>query len=898
MPTVPTVQGRQVESRGVQTGGFQTVAQPNISDALVNVGSQALDVFGQAKQQADLALTQDATQRLYAVGSGLMDDPKEGLMTLQGKNAIGQAPGYIQKFDNEMQTIAGTLPESARNVFLKHAQQQRVQFATQAERHELGQRRQYESGQQDGYLSLQAQQAISNPQLFNQSALNARASIMAYGQAHGQSPEEIESNWVQWREQAANRASESWYTPMYQQLLGPNGRIEVSDTPSESQLFSAMIWQESGGNQYGKDGSPLVSPKGAVGVAQVMESTGPEAASLADMEWDRDKWLNDPHYNAKLGQAYFGAQMKKYDNNPVLAVAAYNAGPGAVDGWIKKIGDPRTGAVSNEQFAAAIPYEETRNYVAKVTGGALAIPGQATMENLINQPFWNAMSPQNKSAMMSKVAGMYDMQAAAGRVALQSQMLDDMVTLEAGGSVNPVTPQKWAAVMPLQASPAERMQLEKTYQQYQQAMSLQPVYQTIVKGNYQQGLAAVQSIQPQQGETNSKYKSELYASALSKLQQVHDARESDPGTWLQQHSPVVQSAFLEYQNNQVTGEYLASRIQAEKDRLGIRSKSVLPASVVEGISAKIDNSNMNFSDLKGIIAGFGRYGDSVVAQLQPKTKAAVRVATAINDPNAADTMFTIRNVKTEELKKNAGEQAKGVDAAWNSLISAASPTFSLQRQGGAETLADINEQGKRLAYYYMASGEDAQAATEKAYKKMIGDHYTVTDTWRMPNSLGLKENNVTDGLSNIVNSLKVDDIGSRSMFYIPSMTPEQNAANNLAQIQNSAEWVTDENEQGVYLTVNGTPILDQHGAPIHVSFADASKSGIAKPSTTGAVLNWMGEKRKVTPPSEFYTPNVNATMSDAFRVIQGQDGMNLQPQKEPDTSRNVLRDALNTRGGQ
>ncbi|WP_256682552.1 transglycosylase SLT domain-containing protein [Klebsiella grimontii] len=773
-----------------------------------------------------------------------------------------------------------------------------MQFATQAERHELGQRRQYESGQQDGYLSLQAQQAISNPQLFNQSALNARASIMAYGQAHGQSPEEIESNWVQWREQAANRASESWYTPMYQQLLGPNGRIEVSDTPSESQLFSAMIWQESGGNQYGKDGAPLVSPKGAVGVAQVMEDTGPEAARLAGVPWDRDKWLNDPRYNAKLGQAYFGAQMKRYDNNPVLAVAAYNAGPGSVDSWIKQFGDPRTGAVSNEQFAAAIPYDETRNYVAKVTGSAPAIPGAATMENLINQPFWDAMSPQNKSAMMSKVAGMYDMQAAAGRVSLQSRMQDDMAKLEAGQSVNPISEREWLAVMPLQASPAERMQLEKTYQQYQQAMSLQPVYQTIVKGNYQQGLAAVQSIQPKQDETDSKYKSELYASAVSKLQQVHDAREADPGTWLQQYSPVVQSAFQQYQNSQVTGEYLASRIQAEKERLGIRSKSVLPASIVDGISAKVDSGNMNFSDLKGIISGFGRYGDSVVAQLQPKTKAAVRVATAINDPNAADTMFTIRNVKTEELKKNAGEQAKGVDAAWNSLISAASPTFSLQRQGGAETLADINEQGKRLAYYYMASGEDAQAATEKAYKKMIGDHYTVTDTWRMPNNLGLKENNVTDGLSNIVNSLKIDDIGSRSMFYIPTMTPEQNAANNLAQIQNSAEWVTDENEQGVYLTVNGTPILDQHGAPIHVSFADASKSGIAKPSTTGAVLNWMGEKRKVTPPSEFYTPNVNATMSDAFRVLRGQDATSPLPQKETDNPSNTLRDALNTRGGQ
>ncbi|MDH8517288.1 hypothetical protein QIH19_28025, partial [Klebsiella pneumoniae] len=75
-------------------------------------------------------------------------------------------------------------------------------------------------------LSLQAQQAISNPQLFNQSALNARASIMAYGQAHGQSPEEIESNWVQWREQAGKQATDAIYTALYQRKMGPDGRIE------------------------------------------------------------------------------------------------------------------------------------------------------------------------------------------------------------------------------------------------------------------------------------------------------------------------------------------------------------------------------------------------------------------------------------------------------------------------------------------------------------------------------------------------------------------------------------------------------------------------------------------------------------------------------------------------
>jgi hypothetical protein len=36
--------------------------------------------------------------------------------------------------------------------------------------------------------------------------MNAYRSIIAYGEAHGQSPQEVEGNWIKWREQAANRA--------------------------------------------------------------------------------------------------------------------------------------------------------------------------------------------------------------------------------------------------------------------------------------------------------------------------------------------------------------------------------------------------------------------------------------------------------------------------------------------------------------------------------------------------------------------------------------------------------------------------------------------------------------------------------------------------------------------
>jgi len=846
MPTVPTVAGRQVESRGFQSPGMQAFDQPNIGDAIAQVAPKAIDVFGQAKQQADLALTQDATQKLYAVGSGLMDDPNEGLLSRQGKNAIGQAPGYIQKFDNEVQSIAGSLPESARNVFLKQAQQQRMQFATQAERYELGQRRQYETGQQNGYLSLQAQQAISNPDLFNQASLNARASIMAFGQAHGQSPEEIEANWGQWREQAANRASESWYTPTYQQMMGPNGKIEVTDTPSASQLFSAMIWQESGGNQFGKDGTPLVSLKGAVGVAQVMEDTGPEAARLAGLPWDRDQWLNDPRYNAKLGQAYFGAQMQKYDNNPVLAVAAYNAGPGAVDGWIKQIGDPRSGEITNAQFAAAIPYEETRNYVAKITGSAGAIPGSATMENLIAQPFWNAMSPDKKSQMMSKVAGLYDMQAAAGRVAIQSRMQDDLAKLEAGQPVNPISAREWAAVMPLQAAPAERLQMEKTYQQYQQAMTLQPVYQTIVQGSAQQGIAAVQAMMPKEADPDFKYKAELYSSAQAKLNQVQKAREADPGNWLQVNSPVVKSAFDEYQNNQQSGEYLVSRIQAEKDRLGINSKKVLPDTMIDNLLRRIDNTQeSSVTAIQTVAQSFGKYSEQVMQQVQKNAYPALQVIMATENPRAANALWQNRSVKTSDLRGSFEKtDADSADSSWNDKAKDFASTMVVQ-PGGTAVWNNFNEQGKRLTYINMQRGMSASDAAKQAYQDILGEQYQTSGTWRLPNRAGVDLRDVNDGAGKYLEALTADQI--MPLVGDPRLPEDVNRQQSLSRIKDSAQWVTNSNETGLTLMLNGLIVNGADGRPVSVSFQDLSKLGAANRSTWNSLLKFTDTPVKYTP---------------------------------------------------
>lgn len=128
---------------------------------------------------------------------------------------------------------------------------------------------------------------------------------------------------------------------------------------SPDDIFSRMIGAESNGNQFAADGSPLTSPAGAIGIAQVMPGTAPEAAALAGVPFDEERYKTDPQYNAQLGRAYFEKQLQDF-GDPALAVAAYNAGPGAVQKALERGG--RDGWIN---FVPA----ETQGYVQKVLGG-------------------------------------------------------------------------------------------------------------------------------------------------------------------------------------------------------------------------------------------------------------------------------------------------------------------------------------------------------------------------------------------------------------------------------------------------------------------------------------------------------------------------------------------------
>lgn len=104
------------------------------------------------------------------------------------------------------------------------------------------------------------------------------------------------------------------------------------------------------------------SRKGAIGLMQLMPDTAKwamEKAKLPDVSMDRLK--HEPSANIELGAWYISSLSRQFDGNLMAVIAAYNAGPGKVQSWLKKGAWDGT-----EDGIKDIPYGETRHYIQRV----------------------------------------------------------------------------------------------------------------------------------------------------------------------------------------------------------------------------------------------------------------------------------------------------------------------------------------------------------------------------------------------------------------------------------------------------------------------------------------------------------------------------------------------------
>lgn len=420
MPRVPTYDTAQVQQQPTRPIQLQGVAPDNTSIArgLQSFERGAQILADKSRENADTASIMNADRKLTEWQQNTMFNPEGGVYTRKGGAALDITNQTLAQFEDAQAKIAETLTsEQQKARYAQIVAGRRNSLSNELNRYEFTQREQHYDDTAEGQRKSAIQGAAlyaNDPQqlayyqakmnivegseaqrkglpaeLAEQKRLeaNTRLNAAVIEQLAARDPmkarEYFTSNAINMTADAQIKAAEM-LKPLIDRQVGVSVGSKAVEAVSsaDNRLFSSILQAESGGKQFDRSGQPMTSSRGAIGAAQIMPSTGPEAAKLAGVEWDENRFRNDPEYNRQLGQAYFQKLTNDF-KSPALAVAAYNAGPGMVNDWINgtnatgknadklKLGDPRTGEISQAEFLDRIPFKETREYTQKVLGKAV-----------------------------------------------------------------------------------------------------------------------------------------------------------------------------------------------------------------------------------------------------------------------------------------------------------------------------------------------------------------------------------------------------------------------------------------------------------------------------------------------------------------------------------------------
>ncbi len=552
MPNLPFYD-RQVTTQGLGAGPVNlptTSSDQQFLGAGTEAAARAAETI--TRQENDTVM-QGAAFGLDAIKYGLFKQVREK----QGAAALDSSNQALQQFDQEAEKLNQNIPTSRRDEWERLKMATRLQLQSSADAHEFDEMKRYHQGQFEGRLDLgiaDAQTYWKEPILYNTAVEKVDNAIDTYSAANGWSAEQTAAMKKDTQQKMALSATQANIAERTKGMMNADGTLNAYDgTIDPDQLATAAFYQESRLSQFDASGQPLTSKKGAVGIAQVMKDTGPEAARAAGLPWDEERWRNDPAYNLALGKAYLNKQLKAFGGNNVLALAAYNAGPGKVNEWISKYGDPRTGAITNEDFIRSIPFQETQSYVTKIMDSVPSVPKTATMAAITDTPYFHQLSPQAQSSALSGMAEILNKQRQASRVVLDGVVNDASAALRNGQQ-----PQ----VMP------SRNQLISTYGLVQGGQLYTQLQNDEAFGNNVKLVKNIPPAQQQQlleqakPETGPNYAERLknYEQLQSAISAVNSARNADPVAFGIKEGAVGQIDFTDL--NSLQSSMQARAVQA------------------------------------------------------------------------------------------------------------------------------------------------------------------------------------------------------------------------------------------------------------------------------------------------------------------------------------------------
>ena len=442
MPTVPRIDAPQVSPGGPSNARFDAPQSQNyasrqgaqMGQAMEAASSEASRIAADMQAQANQLRFDDAINQVKEEQLRLTYDKDAGYSSLKGINALQRPDGkplkaeYGDLLKKRIGEIGASLGNDAQKAaFDKASANILTGFVGQVDAHESSEFKTYGLSVSEGVQATAKRDIALNwskPEAIDAAVERIRAEAYRQGQLLGKSAE--------WQEAAARKmASDGHKLAVLSALENNNpayadtylkkyaGQMEADDimtvrghitkqmdaqvaigaadqvvkqfaprmAPTDfDRLVNITMATESSGQRYGKDGNLLESPKGAKGEMQVLDGTNTDPGF--GVKPTRD---NSPDERARVGRDYLQAMLQRYQGDPALAWAAYNAGPGRVDAAMKNAGKPvmvdantDPNAPRQMSWLSLMP-KETQNYVAKnmaALGSGAGTPPRPTLADI------------------------------------------------------------------------------------------------------------------------------------------------------------------------------------------------------------------------------------------------------------------------------------------------------------------------------------------------------------------------------------------------------------------------------------------------------------------------------------------------------------------------------------
>lgn len=301
MPTVPQYQRQsQTQTAPVMTSNLRVPENPLVQ-GIQQAADTSINMMADAKRKADVALSQDALLQFNQFGDDQFNNPDNGLITKQGKAALGQSDVVMQNMQQKAQDLLGTVPDGEARQQLSFQLQQSMQsYHNQARRYEVNQFQQF----QDQQFAAIKQNVVTQSQgLYDDNAAFVNTvkmgfdSIDQYAAAHGWSQEQVVAEKEKLKEQAADGALSAAASQQYIQFMQQNG--------------------EPGDNE----GAPRVTAHGNSSAARGLRNNNPGNIEAGSNSWDGQagsdgrfaKFVTPEHGIRALGKNLLSYQRQGYD---------------------------------------------------------------------------------------------------------------------------------------------------------------------------------------------------------------------------------------------------------------------------------------------------------------------------------------------------------------------------------------------------------------------------------------------------------------------------------------------------------------------------------------------------------------------------------------------------------